>query len=99
MQVVEQRYQNFKDWITGELAAQIPNSFLLSLAASVPIHTFLRELYEQASGSTPGQITDQVLAKIGLGRQDFTPAQIAKFQLYMDYFSGISERLFAPDKK
>jgi hypothetical protein len=101
MEVVEQRYNNFQQWISTELAGQIPNSFLLSLVASVPLHTFLRKLYEraQAASLTVEQITSQVIAKTGLSRQDFSNAQIDRFQLYIEYFLHISDQLFSPVKK
>jgi hypothetical protein len=44
MEAVNQKYQNFHKWIGVEIAGLVANPFMLSLLASVPLETFLREI-------------------------------------------------------
>lgn len=102
MEVVQQKYDNFRAFLSNE----VPNAFWLSLVTSAPLETFLRGVYERkekerhAMGGklTIEQITDRILVETGLRREQFTLSAIAKFQLYTEYFLDVSTQLYGPSK-
>jgi hypothetical protein len=71
--------------------------FWLSIKlASVPVEMFLREIYELAEKEpnlTIEQITERMFEKTGLSWADFSAEQIAKFQLYIEYFLLIAKQI------
>jgi hypothetical protein len=85
------KYDNFKKFLAE-------SAFWLSIKlASVPVEMFLREIYERAEkepGLTIEQITARVFEETGLSQADFSAEQVAKFQLYIEYFLLISKKLY-----
>jgi hypothetical protein len=70
---------------------------LLILLASMPLNTFLHNIYEQTKtepGLTIEQITNKMLLHMGLQKSDFSSAQIEKFSLYCEYFLQISQQIY-----
>ena len=81
MDTVLQRYANFQRFL-AEVAP--PGSFWLTIMASVPLETFLHGIAAWLAAEprlTLDQITDKVLAHVGLTRREFTPAQLDTFLL------------------
>jgi hypothetical protein len=85
------KYDNFKKFLAD-------STFWLSIKlASVPVEMFLKEIYERVEKEpnlTIEQITACVFEETGLSWADFSAEQVAKFQLYIEYFLLISKKLY-----
>jgi hypothetical protein len=90
MEGVRVKYDNFKKFLAD-------SAFWLSIKlASVPVETFLREIYEWVENEpnlTIEQITEHVFEETGLSQADFSAEQVAKFQLYIEYFLLMAKQI------
>jgi hypothetical protein len=89
MESIEQKFENFKKFIAESSAGlDIPvltktafmNSSLDYFLAGVRTH----------SDKSPAEITDRLLAMINLTRESFSPEVVARFELYVTYFTEVA---------
>jgi len=92
MDIVQAKFDNFKKFV----AEAAPGAMLLQRFLAMDLREFLSTVNEKMKENlTTDEIVGRVLDFAWMSRDSFTPDQIAKLKLYIEYFCDITQRLRA----
>jgi hypothetical protein len=83
MQEVEEKYKNFKLFVSEKA----PASPMITMFMQIPLNLFLQTCYHhQKLRTKKKEITKSIFEKLGVTQKDFEPEDLAKFNRYVAYF-------------